>query len=263
MLSDVLSEQPRVQGKQNFILTDITVPRFCNSADQNPLRFIKDLEAFFELRGVPRYAKLSVVKQSLYANCIGWFEMHVSDDTSYDEFKDHFLGHYWDQSRQSEIRYQIMNGKYDSRKHGTMAEYFIVMGQQARFLDPVVPMGEFIGLMANHYPLDVRSVMIVSKPQGPQEAIKLLKELQPLTKSSFPNFDNRPRENNAPIKKSELAQIFFKEWAGPDNRSNQTMGSRPYAGPPSKNNYHPPRNNYYNPLGTTIPIPRGIHELIS
>ena len=102
--SDVPNEQPRVQGKQSFVLTDITVPRFGNSAGQNPLRFIKDLETFFELRGVPRYAKLSVVKHSLYANCIGWFEMHVSDDTSYEEFKDLFLGHYWDQSRQSEIR---------------------------------------------------------------------------------------------------------------------------------------------------------------
>ena len=50
--------------------------------------------------------------------------MHVSDDTNDEEFKDLFLGHYWDQSRQGEIRYQMMNGKYDSRKHGAMAEYF-------------------------------------------------------------------------------------------------------------------------------------------
>ena len=165
---------------------------------------------------------------------------------SYEEFRDLFLGHYWEQSRQSEIRYQIMNGKYDSKRNGTMAEYFIVMGQQARFLDPVVPIGEFIGLMANHYPLDVRSAIIVSKPQGPKETIKLLKELQPSTKSGFVNLDNRPKEGNAPIKKSEQAQNILQEGAGSQYRSNQAMGSRPYAGPPPKNNYHPQRNSNQN-----------------
>ena len=79
------------------------------------------------------YAKLSVAKHCLYSNCIGWYEMHVSDDMSYD-FRNLFLGHYWDQSRQSEIKFQIMNGKYEPKKHGSMAEYFMVMGQQARFL---------------------------------------------------------------------------------------------------------------------------------
>ena len=80
MPSEVPNEQPKVQGKQNFVLSDLTVPRFGNSAGQNPLRFIRDLETFFELRGVPRYARLQVVKLSLYAICTGWFEMHVSDD---------------------------------------------------------------------------------------------------------------------------------------------------------------------------------------
>ena len=143
-----------------------------------------------------------------------------------------------------------MNGKYDPKRNGTMAEYFIVMGQQARFLDPAISMGEFIGLMANHYPLDVRSAIIVGKPQGPQETIKLLKELQPSTKSGFTNLDNRSRENNAPIKKSEQAQNFLKEGAGSEYRSNQAMGSRPYAGPPHKNNYHQQKNNRINFIGT-------------
>ena len=57
--------------------------------------------------------------------------------------------------------------------------------------------------MANLYTVEVRSVIIVNKPQGPQETVKLLKELQPSTKFNIQGFDSRARDHNAPVKKSE------------------------------------------------------------
>ena len=107
-----------------------------------------------------------------------------------------------------------MNGKYEPKKHGSMAEYFMVMGQQARFLDPVIPMGELIPLMVNHCPVEVRSAIIVSKPQGSQETVKRLKELQPSTKFNFQGFDSRARGHNEPVKKSESTTNSLKEGAG-------------------------------------------------
>ena len=241
------------------MLNDISIRKFGNTANQNPLRYIKYLETFFELRAVLRYARLVVVKHSLYANCIGWYDMHVNDQMSYEEFKDLFLRHYWDQCRQSEIRFQIMNGKYDPRKHGPISEYFILIGRQARFLDPEILMGEFIFLMANQYTSDVRSALIESKPQGHQEVIRLLKELQPTTSKMSHSMDtNKSRDQNSPVKKSESNHHFLKEGPGHDidyksfgDRSNLSQGTRP----PQR--FNPPPQQQRGNFGNKGPNNRG------
>jgi hypothetical protein len=59
-----------------------------------------------------------------------------------------------------------------------MCDYFLKMGQLAKFLDPAISSKELISLVANHFPTETRSAIIISKPKSFKETMQLLKELQ-------------------------------------------------------------------------------------
>ena len=105
--------------------------------------------------------------------------MQAGPDTSYEEFKEIFLGHFWDQNRQSQIRWEVTNGKYDPKRQRSMVDYFINIGQCAKYLVPEIPTGELISMIANHFPPDIRSAIIIKRPCDIPEMMKLLKDLQP------------------------------------------------------------------------------------
>ena len=195
--------EPNVMtSTQNFILSELILPKFGNAPSENPLRYIREMEQFFELRSVPHKFKMSVIRQSLINDVAIWFDMQISKDFDYDTFKDLFISHYWDRSRQAEIRYEILNGKYEQRKHKSMVEYFIRLGQQAKFLEPPVPMEEFIIAIANHYPPEIRSAIVISRPHSVTEMMNLLKELQPNPSRQFAFMEGR-REAGSAMKKTE------------------------------------------------------------
>lgn len=162
----------------NIGLNDITLPKFGNGGGQNPLRFIKELENYFEIKSVPEKMKLIVVRNCLVDNAASWFEMVNAEGTRYCEFKKKFIDHFWDRTRQEEIRAKLNQGKFNPRGHLKMADYFIQLGQLARLLEPPIATSEVISLIANHYATEIRSAIIVSKPRDCEEMVNLLKELQ-------------------------------------------------------------------------------------
>ena len=71
-----------------------------------------------------------------------------------------------------------MNGTYNSKKDGTTSEHFMKMAQLAKFLDPPIGPQELISLVAGHFTNDIRSTIIVSRPNSLKEVMQLLKDLK-------------------------------------------------------------------------------------
>ena len=165
----------------NVSLNEIKLPRFSGNENDHPLRYIRDLELFFELRGIPERLKLSIVKNSFSESALWWMELNISPQTSYTEFKTMFIQNYWTISRQNNIRVEIVNGRYDPKKHRSYSEYFIMMSQKARDLQPVILQEELFSCLAKHFPSDIRAAIVVTRPQNAQEMLQLLRELQPST----------------------------------------------------------------------------------
>lgn len=187
---------------QNFVLNEISMPKFANKDNEHPIRFLRELEHFFELRAVPSELRNSVLRHSLYGDCLNWYDLQITDDMPYSEVRNQFVAHFWDEVKQSECRWEVIHGRYDTKKFKCMADYFMKMGQKAKYLDPEIPTSEFLAHMANHFPSDIRSALIISKPRDAKEMLRLLKELQPSVYGNA-SFHDRQRDERNPVKKTE------------------------------------------------------------
>ena len=221
----------------NLSATDVTLPKFNNENGQNPLRFIRDLENYFEIRSVPEQLKLVIVRNCLHGNAGNWFEMLNTRETIYSEFRRKFLEHYWDRHRQEEIKLKLTSGKFKPNGHLKMADYFIQVGQQARLLDPPIAPEELVNIVANHFAPEIRSAIIVSRPRTCEQMVNLLKELQGTQNSPASAIDQG---------ESRRTYNFGRDGAGYPNNRDRTNHAR-FQGPnsrdsPNPGQTHPNRN---------------------
>lgn len=160
----------------HLIGNDVTLPKFNDRPEQNPVRYVKELEAYFKLKNIPPVIQMPLVQASLGPLCNPWYELTCSG-MNFLQFKEAFLEHFWDLNRQNQIRVAIANGKFDPRDNINYAEYFLRIGQKARMLTPPILDQEFIKIIASHFPNDIKNALIVAKPVDFREAIELLKAL--------------------------------------------------------------------------------------
>ena len=234
MLSRNVIPQEQQEGLQNFSFNEVKLPRFSGSETDHPLRYLKELEQFFILRGVPERLKISILKNSLTSNALWWSELQLTPHTTYREFKDMFIQHFWSNSRQNSVRLEIVNGKYDSRKHGSYVDYFIMMNEKAKHLQPEFQQSELFSSLARHFPSDIRAALVVTRPKDAKEMLQLLRDLQPAVNSKSRAVDN-PQSESQSVNKTE---------------SNKFPGERAQISPQSQTggdsgNFRRP-NNYYN-----------------
>ena len=140
------------------------LPHYADDKNQNPMRFLNDLENFFSLHAVPSESKMQVAKQALYGKVQAWYVMLITSEVSYEELKRMFMAEFWCPRKQNKIIARIANGRYNVKEGVSMTEYCIELGRQAKFLDPAIPIAEFIGMVTRHFSAEIRSVIVVTRP---------------------------------------------------------------------------------------------------
>ena len=241
--------QAEPQGQfQNFTLNEIKLPRFAGAETDHPLRYIKDLELYFEIQGVPNRLKLSIVKNSLIKQAIWWFDLHSTSINNYSDFKALFLQDYWSVSRQQAIRVEIVNGRYEARRHGNYSEYFIMLMQKAGHLSPPIPLDELLSCIAKHYPSEIRAALVISRPKSTKEMLQLLRELQPSSNPKNPSSDLRGdaasgTKREANFSRGEWAERSTNSSPEEKKQKNVSKGAQKY------NNDHGNNTNHNNGIG--------------
>ena len=71
--------------------------------------------------------------------------------------------------------------------------YLMKIAQIAKFLEPPIEERELISLIAGHFPSEIRSVIIVARPNTLKETMKLLKDLQGHNETNY-NREINPNE---------------------------------------------------------------------
>ena len=104
---------------------------YADNKNKNPMRFLNDLENFFSLRAVPSESKMRVAKQALDGKVQAWYDMLITSEVSYEEFKRMFMAEFWCPRRENQIRARIANGRYNVKEGVSMTEYCIELGEQA------------------------------------------------------------------------------------------------------------------------------------
>ena len=221
-----------------FTYSDITMPKFHDKESDNPLRFLQELDHFLNLRGVPETYKVSVVRNSLIGKCQEWYDLTVTSDMTYADFKSHFEQHYWNAPRQAQLRWSIVHGRYDSRRDGSMVDFYIKISQRARHLSPPFSQSELFTHIANQFPSDVRMALLVTKPKDSKEMLEVLRELQPAQYSKYPLVD-KPRQDNHNTHRDNNGPKGL--WA--QDRAQQHHNSSPNYNSNYSSEHKPPNHN--------------------
>ena len=129
------------------------------------------------------------------------------------------MDQYWDICKQNEVKNKIVNGMYNTKRDCNMCDYFLEMGQLAKFVDPPISPQELISLMANYFPTEARSAIILSKPKTFKQTMQLLEELQ-IGISQTPFRENvRRMDDNYMWKREVNALTYGKRARSPDNQN--------------------------------------------
>ena len=120
-----------------------------------------------------------------------------------------------------------MQGRYEAKKLGSYVYYFIMISQKARYLEPQLPQSDLFSCIAKHFPGEIKSALVVTRPKDAKEMLQLLRELQPATHSRYRSSEN-PRGEAQSVRKTEGSNVRG-DWApnastsSPENRNSRNV----------------------------------------
>ena len=101
-------------------LTELSLPKFNNSAKQVVAHFLRELDEYFALKKTPNELKLALCFRAIedpFAK--QWFATVYDTVGTYENFKTAFANLLWGQTRQAQIRCSIYQDRWDRRNEET------------------------------------------------------------------------------------------------------------------------------------------------
>jgi hypothetical protein len=159
--------------------SEFPLPRFDDCAETNPKFHLKQLEEFFQLRGIPPSCQLAVAKKSITGKLSKQWLEAVSDKLKYyGDFKQAFLNMWWSPSQQSLVKCSIYQGKYDRGSNLTLSGHFLKYATMASYLEPRPSDTEAIEAIRCHFPIHIQRTMLGTQLRSIGEALDLLKRVE-------------------------------------------------------------------------------------
>ena len=184
-----------------------------------------------------------IATHALDRSSLSWTKITLGERVEYAIFKEAFLDRFWNPRMQQGVRAEILNGKYDPRSKETVTDYFLRYAQLSRLLEPPMPVADFIHHLSAHFPDNLRSHIIVAKPNTIKEAVALLTALQRNTTQNYHNGTGR-NDTRTTLNGEERARITSNPWnsqvhvpSQQRQRVNETRGRYNYQVPPNRNHH--------------------------
>jgi hypothetical protein len=162
-------------------LNEFNLPVFSDSASQMIGNFLKYLDSYFELKGVPEQLKLPLASRAIqdpFAK--SWLNAEYSKLANYQQFKLEITQLLWNDLQQSAVRCKIFQGKFDERGNDTMAGHYLKYVNLAGSLSPPLSEIDLTGALTAHYSAEVQMCIISANLKSTQEVITFLGQLQAL-----------------------------------------------------------------------------------
>jgi hypothetical protein len=159
--------------------SEFSLPLFDESSETNPMFHLKQLEEFFQLKGISQAYQLVVARKSIVGKLSRQWLEAVSDKLkNYEDFKQAFLNTWWSPSQQSLVKCSIYQGKYDRRSNLTLSDHFLKYATMASYLEPRPSDTEIIEAIRYHFPIHVQRTMLGTQLRSIGEALDLLKRVE-------------------------------------------------------------------------------------
>jgi prefoldin subunit 5 len=218
----------KVSGKpshqeENFRLSNIEVnlPLFDDSKDANPMFHLKQLEQYFELKGIPQSHRLVIACKSVVGEMSRqWLEAISDNFLDYEEFRQAFVKTWWSPSQQSLEKCKLYQDKYDPTSGMSFSAHFIKYAKTAAYLEPKPTETEVIEAIRYHFPVRIQRILVSTQLNTIGEAVEFLKRLEMLENQVPYQANNGQGRNNAQPTSSR---------GGPMSRTNNRQVNRVHA----------------------------------
>lgn len=154
-----------------LIGNEVPLPSF-NDGNVSPQSFLKEMDAYFELRQIPTQYKMLILGRALKSKVKEWFELTVPQNCSYEEFKQMLLARYRGEAKRTIARNEVYNGRYPAKGNVTLSEHFLKIVGLTKLLDPTMPPSEVIQLTMRNFAPDICNLLIISRPQTYGQALR-------------------------------------------------------------------------------------------
>lgn len=155
---------------------------FSPTGTLHPVMFLKKLSTMFHEAGVPSEKRVYFSVNCLRGSAQDWAD--ITDFDSFEHFKDLFLKRYWDIEKERETFSKVKFGKFEN---GSMADYFLKVVKEAKFLTQPLTNDELIGMVSNHFSVEVRRGIINSGFKNIEEVENHLRKLDTVEEGAETN----------------------------------------------------------------------------
>jgi hypothetical protein len=164
---------------QNYIVSDVTMPKFVDSSEENPIRFLGELDSYFMLKRVPESLRLQIAFRAISDTYVRqWVESVQTDFKNYGEFKEAFINLLWGQSVQAQVRNSIYLDKFNKQSGETLSSHFLKYSGKAAYLTPKLSEFDLVSAIAAHYPNHIGRALIASNANTIQSALSFLRRIE-------------------------------------------------------------------------------------
>lgn len=185
-------------------LNELTLPIYSDHTAQVIGNFLKDLEIYFDLKGVPENLKLPLAARAVQDPFTkAWLSAEYYKLGSFEKFKTQVTQLLWNDQRQSNIRCKIFQDKYEGSGEETLAAHYVKYVNLAANLHPPLSEYDLIGALTAHYPYEVQKCMISANLKSNQEALTLLGKLQAIGEESRAHKENNLEAKQRDFRKRE------------------------------------------------------------
>jgi hypothetical protein len=175
---------------------EFALPAFDESKGMNPVAHIRQLEEFFQFRGISKRLWLIVAKKSITGSVSKqWLEATNMKFTYYEQFKSEFLSTWWSAAQQGLVKCKLYQSKYDKTAGLSLSAHFLKYATMASYLEPKLTDYEVIEALRCHYPQEIQKLLISTRLCTIAEVLEVLKRLELMEERSSA-FDVGPRSSN-------------------------------------------------------------------
>jgi hypothetical protein len=159
--------------------SELPLPLFDESKENNPVCHIRQLDEFMQFRGIPKALQLAVAYRSMDGQMSKqWAETASWNLKEYQDFRRAFLRVWWSSSQQSLVKCRLYQGKYNRNSGLSLSAYFMQQATTASYLEPKLTDSEIVEAIRFHYPIHIQRAMLSNQLHSISEALDLLKRVE-------------------------------------------------------------------------------------
>ena len=161
------------------LLNKLTLPIYSDHTTQVIGNCLKDLDRYFNLKGVAESLQLPLAARAVQDPFIkAWLSAEYYKLGTYLYFRTQVTQLLWNDQKQSGIRCKIFQDTFYRNGEETLAAHYLRYVNLAANLHSPLSEYDLLGALTAHYPYEVQKCMISANLKSNQEALSLLSKLQ-------------------------------------------------------------------------------------